>query len=64
MNPEAMSWLKANWNPEVLPNNTWIAVVPAGILRQAESLEKLMQDLNREKLDNIVFCYTAFGIWQ
>jgi hypothetical protein len=64
MDSKALEWIRTNWRPDLLPNNMWIAVVASGMIGQAATLEALFAQLNRDKLDNIVFCYATFGVWQ
>jgi len=58
-------WLRANWNEEALPNNSWVAVTENGVVAENESLEPVIAVV-RDHYDwnEVSFAYITFDLWQ
>ena len=64
MDKEALNWVRKNWNPEILPNNRWIAVTRHGLSERVVFADGVYDLSGIDEIEKIVFVYVSFDVRQ
>jgi hypothetical protein len=64
INQQAAHWLNTHWSREYLEDNSWVAVSSDGLISSSPDLDEVMEASSSYELENIVFTYVSFGVWQ